>query len=73
MADSLSRHSSRYESESHYRYKRAGDEVKKRPLPDLSMENDPLNLRIVYPKTLYVVGVEQKLNDAEVFFRSFRR
>lgn len=66
MSDSPQRYANRYDNEQSSRTKWVNEEVKKRPLPELSMENDSMNLRIVYPKTLYVVGVGKELNDAEV-------
>lgn len=66
MTESPSRYSSRYESSLAHRSNWVSDEVKKRPLPELSIENDSMNLRIVYPKTLYVVGVGKELNSPEV-------
>lgn len=64
--DSLPKYASRFDGDSQHRTKRSAEDVRKRPLPDLSLENDSLNLRIVYPKTLYVVGVGKDLNDADV-------
>ena len=66
MTESPSRHSSRFDSSHPLRSSLVSDEVKKRPLPELSIENDSMNLRIVYPKTLYVVGVGKELNSPEV-------
>lgn len=66
MTDAYGKYSSRNDSEQHARSKKSSEDVRKRPLPDLSIDNDSLNLRIVYPKTLYVVGVGKELNDAQV-------
>jgi hypothetical protein len=66
MSESGLKHSGKQESDSFYRYKRPRIDVKKRPLKELSMSNNSLDLRIVYPKTLYVVGVYDELNNAEV-------
>ena len=67
MTESPSRYSSRYDSSHSHRTNWVNEEVKKRSLPELSIENDSMNLRIVYPKTLYVVGVGKELNSPEVF------
>lgn len=53
-------------SSSYSRSRKITDEVRKRPLPDLGSESDAINLRIVYPTTLYVVGVDKDLDSKEV-------
>lgn len=66
MTDSHPKYVGRFDGDSHHRGKRSVEDVRKRPLPDLSLENDSLNLRIVYPKTLYVVGVGKDLSNPDV-------
>jgi hypothetical protein len=40
--------------------------VRKRPVPKISVENRSLNLRIVYPNTIFVVGVPEEVQSVAV-------
>ena len=46
-------------------------DVRKRHLPNLQAGNNALNLRVVYPHTIFVVGVSNELSSNEVGFHSF--
>ena len=56
----------RMDSASYSRSRKITDEVRKRPLPDLVADSYAFNLRIVYPTTMYVVGVDKELDSKEV-------
>ena len=41
-------------------------DARKRELPNLQVGSNAMNLRIVYPKVIFVVGVSQEINDTKV-------
>jgi hypothetical protein len=41
-------------------------DTRKRPIPNLDLHKNALNLRVVYPHTIFVVGVANELDDPEV-------
>lgn len=41
-------------------------DTRKRPIPNLELHKNALNLRVVYPHTIFIVGVANELDDPEV-------
>jgi len=46
--------------------KAARFDAKRRELPNLHVGSNAMNLRIVYPHTIFVVGVTEEISDAKV-------